>query len=127
MVNTNPTVSEINLCLLRVVKLGIMKVKPNMRSRNLEETLTTSPAMNLYKRVTMRRTMRALQRKNLKKDIEAFRKMNQENLGTTPLMEEKKTLVNVKDASCSLMMVIPTEEWYCLPSHGLMFCQKLSQ
>ena len=59
MVNTNPTVSEINLCLLRVVKLGIMKVKPNMRSRNLEETLTTSPAMIMDKKVAIQETVNA--------------------------------------------------------------------
>ena len=33
-----------------------------------------------------------------------------ENMGTSPLMEEKKKiLVNVEDASCSVMMVIPTK------------------
>ena len=38
-----------------------------------------------------------------------------------------KALVNVKDASCSLMMVSPTEKWGKLPSHGLMFCQTSTQ
>ena len=36
-------------------------------------------------------------------------------------------MVNVKDASCSLMMGAPTEEWGELPSPGLMFCQTSTQ
>ena len=36
---------------------------------------------------------------------------------------DQKSLVNIKDASCSLMMVSSTEEWGKLTSPGLMFCQ----
>ena len=46
---------------------------------------------------------------------------------TSPLMEENKKIVNVKDASCSIVMGIHTKEWDDLPSPGLMFCQTLSQ
>ena len=38
-----------------------------------------------------------------------------------------KALVNVKDASCSLMMGSPTDEWGELPYPGLMFCQTSTQ
>ena len=48
-------------------------------------------------------------------------------MGASPMMEEKKTLVNVKDASWSLMMGIPTEEWDDLPSPGLMICNNSLQ
>ena len=49
-------------------------------------------------------------------------------MGTSSLMEEnKKTLVNVKHASCSLMMRITTKEWDDLPSSGLMFYHNSSQ
>ena len=39
----------------------------------------------------------------------------------------QKELVNVKDASCSLIMEDPTEEWGKLPSPGLMFYQTSTQ
>ena len=39
----------------------------------------------------------------------------------------QKALVNVKDASCSLIMGSPTNEWGELPSPGLMFCQTSTQ
>ena len=35
--------------------------------------------------------------------------------------------MNVKYASCSLMIGSPTEEWGELPSPGLMFCQTSTQ
>ena len=40
---------------------------------------------------------------------------------------DKKVLVNVKDALCSLMMEAPTEEWVETPSPGLMFFQNSTQ
>ena len=40
---------------------------------------------------------------------------------------DQKALVNVKDASCSLMMGSPTDEWGELPSPGLMLCQTSTQ
>ena len=40
---------------------------------------------------------------------------------------DQKALVNVKDASCSLMMGSPTDEWGELTSTGLMFCQNSTQ
>ena len=40
---------------------------------------------------------------------------------------DHKSFVNVKDASCSLMMVPPTKEWGKLPSPGLMFCKTSTQ
>ena len=39
----------------------------------------------------------------------------------------QKALVNVKDASCSLMMVAPTKEWGELPYPGIMFWQTSTQ
>ena len=46
----------------------------------------------------------------------------------SPLMEEeKKSLVNVEDASCILMMGIPTKELDDLPSPGFVFFQASSQ
>ena len=65
----------------------------------------------------------------LKKYEEALRKMNQGKFGNNPPygLGEQKTLVNVEDASCSLMMVIPTEEYDDLPYPGLMFFQIPSQ
>ena len=64
----------------------------------------------------------------LKEDAEAFRKMKQEKSSNkTPGGGYQKALVNVKDASCSLMMVSPNKEWGELPSPGLMFCQTSTQ
>ena len=40
---------------------------------------------------------------------------------------DQKSLVNVKDASCSFMMGPPTKEWGELPSPGIMFCQTSTQ
>ena len=45
----------------------------------------------------------------------------------TPRGGDQKSLVNIKDDSCSLMLVSPTEEWVKLPSPGLMFCQPSTQ
>ena len=54
--------------------------------------------------------------------------MKQEKPGNKPPYGgEQKTLVNVKDASCSLVMGIPTKEWYDLPYPGLVFSQTSSQ
>ena len=54
--------------------------------------------------------------------------MNQEKSSNNPFGGgEQKALVNVKDASCSLMMGSPTEEWGELLSPGLMFCQNSTQ
>ena len=38
-----------------------------------------------------------------------------------------KALVNVKEASCSLIMGPPTKKWVKLPSTGLMLCQTSTQ
>ena len=40
---------------------------------------------------------------------------------------DQKALVNVKDASCSLMMGSPIGEWGEQPSTGLLFCQTSTQ
>ena len=40
---------------------------------------------------------------------------------------DQKSLVNVKDASCSFMMGAFTKEWGKLPYPGLMFCQTSTQ
>ena len=46
----------------------------------------------------------------LKEDAEAFRKIKQEKSSNKPPCGgDQKALVNVKDASCSLMMGSPTE------------------
>ena len=45
----------------------------------------------------------------------------------TPGGGDQKSLVNVKDASCSLMMGSPTEEWGEPPYHGLILCQTSTQ
>ena len=64
----------------------------------------------------------------LKEDVEAFRKMKQEKSSNKPPGGGyQKALVNVKDASYSLMMVSPTDEWGELQSPGLMFCQNSTQ
>ena len=69
-----------------------------------------------------------LYKEKLKEDSETFRKTNQEKYGkNSPDGGEQKTLVDVKDTSCSLMIWIPTNEWDDLPSPGLIFCQTLSQ
>ena len=39
---------------------------------------------------------------------------------------EQKTLADVEDASCILIMGIPTKEWDYIPSPGLVFCQTSS-
>ena len=39
----------------------------------------------------------------------------------------QKSLVNIKDASCSFMMEAPTKEWGILPSPGLMLFQTSTQ
>ena len=60
----------------------------------------------------------------LKEDTEAFRQMKKKKFSNKPPGGGyQKAMVNVKDASCSLMMVSPTEEWGELPSPGLVFCQ----
>ena len=65
-----------------------------------------------------------LDQARLKEDAEAFRKRKQEKSFIKPHSGgDHKALVNVKDASCSLMMGSPTEEWGELPTPGLMFCQ----
>ena len=54
--------------------------------------------------------------------------MNQEKSSNNPPGGgDQKSLVNIKDAFCSLMMGSPTEEWGELPSPGLMFCQTSTQ
>ena len=64
----------------------------------------------------------------LKEDAEAFRKMKQEKSSNKPPGGgDQKSLINVKDASCSLMMGFPTDEWGELPSTGLMFWQASTQ
>ena len=61
-------------------------------------------------------------------DLEAFRKMKQyKSSNKPPGGGDQKSLVNVKDASCSFMMGPPTKEWGELPSPGLMFCQASTQ
>ena len=64
----------------------------------------------------------------LKEDAEAFRKMKQEKSSNKPPGGgDQKSLVNVKDALCSIMMGSPTDEWGELPSPGLMFFQTSTQ
>ena len=64
----------------------------------------------------------------LKEDAEAFIKMKQEKSSNKPPGGgDQKALVNVKDASCSLMMGSPTDEWGELTSPGLMVCQTSTQ
>ena len=58
----------------------------------------------------------------LKEDAESLRKMKQDKSSNKPPGGgDQKALVNVKDASCSLIMGSPVEEWGELPSPGLMF------
>ena len=60
----------------------------------------------------------------LKEDAEASRKTKQKKSSNKPPSRgDQKALVNVKDASCSLMMGPPTDEWGELPDPGLMLCQ----
>ena len=44
-----------------------------------------------------------------------------------PVGGDQKSLVNVKDALCSLIMGYPTNEWGELPSTGLIFFQTSTQ
>ena len=54
--------------------------------------------------------------------------MKQVKSGSKPPGEGRdKKLVNVKDSSYSIIMDIPTKEWYDLPSPELMFYQTSSQ
>ena len=54
--------------------------------------------------------------------------MKQEKLSNKPPDGgEQKSLVNVKDAFCSLMMGSPTNEWGELPFPGLIFYQTSTQ
>ena len=63
-----------------------------------------------------------LTQSKLKEDVEAFRKMNQDKSSNKPPGRgDQKSLVDVRDASCSLMMGSPTEEWGEPPYPGLMF------
>ena len=58
----------------------------------------------------------------LKEDVEAFRNMNQDKSSNKPPGGgDHKSLVDVRDASCSLVMGSPTEEWGEPPSPGLIF------
>ena len=45
----------------------------------------------------------------------------------TPDRGDKKVLVNVKYALCSIIMGSPTEEWGEPPSPGLILCQTSTQ
>ena len=64
----------------------------------------------------------------LKEDSEAFNKTNQDKSSNkTPGEGDQKALVNVEDASCSLMTGSPTKEQGELPSTDLMFCQTSTQ
>ena len=64
----------------------------------------------------------------LKEDAEALIKMKQEKSPNKhPGGGDQKALVNVKNASCSLMIGSTTNEWGELPSPGLMFCQTSTQ
>ena len=44
-----------------------------------------------------------------------------------PDVGDQKALINVKDASCSIMMVSPTEDWYDPPFPGIMFWKTSTQ
>ena len=64
----------------------------------------------------------------LKEDEEVLKKTKQEKSSNKTLGGGyQKSLVNVQNASCSLMMGSPTKEWGDLPSPGLMFCQNSTQ
>ena len=64
----------------------------------------------------------------LKEDAEEFRNTNQEKYSNKPPGGGyQKELVNVKDASCSLMTEAPTKEWGESPYPGLMFFQTSTQ
>ena len=64
----------------------------------------------------------------LKEDAEAIWKMKQEKYSNNPPGGgDQKALVNVKDASFSIMMGSPTEEWGKLQYPGLMLCQTSTQ
>ena len=59
-----------------------------------------------------------------KEDTESFSKMKQVKSVNKPSVGGgDKALVNFKDASCSLIIGIPTKEWYYIPYPVLMFCQ----
>ena len=65
---------------------------------------------------------------NITEDAEAFRNMRQEKYPNKPPGGGYlKALVNAKNASCSLVMGAPTEEWGKPPSTGLMFYQTSTQ
>ena len=57
---------------------------------------------------------------NLEEDSEAFSKTKQRN-NHTDVGGEKNILLNIENASCSLMISIPAEEWDDIPSPELMF------
>ena len=69
-----------------------------------------------------------LHTKNIKEDAEVFSNMKQLKSGDKPPDGggEQKTLVNVEDASCILMMVILTKELNYLPYRGIVFYQTSS-
>ena len=53
--------------------------------------------------------------------------MKKEKISNNPPGEgDQKALVNVKDASYSIMMGSPTDEWGKLPSPGIMFMPNLN-
>ena len=74
MVNSNSKVSSINLCPLIMVKPGIMEVIQNMRSRNPEELLNTSPAIIVEKNNIIQETMSSL---HLKKTQRVCRRIQE--------------------------------------------------
>ena len=67
--------------------------------------------------------------KNIKENAESFRKIKDGKFGNKPPNGEgeKKSLVNVENASCSLMIGIPTKVWYDLQYTGIIFLQTSSQ
>ena len=63
-----------------------------------------------------------------KEDVESFRKTKQEKYSNkSPGVGDQKLLVNVKDASCGLMMGAPTKKWGEPQFPGLMFCKTSTQ
>ena len=85
--NPNIKVSATNLCFYIVGKLRMMNMKQKGINKTPKETLITSPAMNVDKKVTMQETVNYPHRKISKRMHKNSGRQSKENPGTNPLLE----------------------------------------
>ena len=122
MGNTNLKLSATNQCSPSVVKPGMIESKQKRENKKYKKPWPHHLQW-LWVKITLSRKQWISTQTNIKEDSEVFRNMKQVKSCTNPPDGggEQKTLVNVEDASCIIIMGIPTKEWDDIPSPGLVF------